>query len=208
MKNIFKFLGVAAMACSLMVACGSDDPENGTDTTPVTPTPATPTINVTFGSNSWEGSVAQLYTGYVSEYNLMYTRIFKEANSLPYVDMMGSITPGTYTAAIETATAYEGTDSAYTYEAGSNSMDLYDVQYGEQTQLQTQNGYTADWHFLNGTLTVSACDMNALTASYKLDATLYDYYSWAYALVNDVEDADTQSLVVDVKNYTFTNWSK
>lgn len=43
MKNIFKFMGVALVACSLMVACGKDE-EEPTDTTPVTP--PTPTAGV------------------------------------------------------------------------------------------------------------------------------------------------------------------
>ena len=42
MKNIFKLMGVALMACSLMVACGSDENEDPVDTTPVTP-PTHPT---------------------------------------------------------------------------------------------------------------------------------------------------------------------
>ena len=38
MKNIFKFMGVALVACSLMVACVKEEEENN-DTTPVNPTP-------------------------------------------------------------------------------------------------------------------------------------------------------------------------
>lgn len=51
MKNIFKFMGVALMACSLMVACGPKDPEENQDTTPVTP-PA-PSYSVTI---NWDGA--------------------------------------------------------------------------------------------------------------------------------------------------------
>ncbi len=51
MKNIFKLMGVALMACSLMVACGSDENEDPVDTTPVTP-PA-PTSSVTI---NWDGA--------------------------------------------------------------------------------------------------------------------------------------------------------
>ena len=42
MKNIFKFLGLAVLACGMMVACGNDTPEEGNDTTPVNPNPPAP----------------------------------------------------------------------------------------------------------------------------------------------------------------------
>lgn len=54
MKNIFKFLGIAVLACGMMVSCGKDNPEEGTDTTPVNPpTPPTPT-NLTI---KWGGTL-------------------------------------------------------------------------------------------------------------------------------------------------------
>ncbi len=50
MKNIFKMMGVALMACSLMVACGPKDEDDNVDTTPVTPPAPTSSVKVV-----WDG---------------------------------------------------------------------------------------------------------------------------------------------------------
>lgn len=209
MKNIFKFLGIAVFACGMMVSCGKENTEEGTDTTPVTPPAPTSSITVTFGSDSWEGTYALLYTGYVSDYNLIENRLFKTEGQLPYVDLVGSCIPGTYSAEITTSTQYPGTDSSYTYSNGTGSNDIYNLTVGNQTQVPASSGgYTGDWHILNANLNMKAFDLNTLTLSYELTAQMYDYYSWAYAIVNDVEDAEVRDLSVNVSNYTCENWTK
>jgi len=50
MKNIFKMMGIALMACSLMVACGNKDEDEPIDTTPVTPPAPTSSVKVV-----WDG---------------------------------------------------------------------------------------------------------------------------------------------------------
>lgn len=55
MKNIFKLMGIAVLACSMMmVSCGKD-PAEPNDTTP--DTPVTPTAGVTV---TWDGTVQTL----------------------------------------------------------------------------------------------------------------------------------------------------
>lgn len=207
MKNIFKIFGIAVLACSMMVACDNKNENEGNDTTPTTPT-NTPSIKVTFGSDSWDGTYALLYTGYLQDYNVVENRVFKTQGQLPYVDAVITVAPGTYSAAITTETQYPGTDSAYTYSTGTGSTEINNVTAGIETQIQTSNGYTGDWHILNANLKMNAFDANTLTLSYELTAQMYDYYSWAYAIVNDVEDAEVRDLSVKVNNFTCENWTK
>ncbi|MBR4739128.1 MAG: hypothetical protein IK058_03890 [Bacteroidales bacterium] len=51
MKNIFKFFGIAAIACSVMVAC-NNDPEDEPETTPA--------ITVSFDGNEWTSNEAMV----------------------------------------------------------------------------------------------------------------------------------------------------
>ncbi len=61
MKNIFKLMGIAVLACSMMmVSCGKD-PAEPTDSTP--DTPVTPTAGVTV---TWDGT--ELSLGYKDAY--------------------------------------------------------------------------------------------------------------------------------------------
>ena len=52
MKNIFKFFGVAVLACGLMVACGKEN-NDPTDSTPDTPDNPQPTYSVNI---NWDGA--------------------------------------------------------------------------------------------------------------------------------------------------------
>lgn len=207
MKKIFKLMAIAMIAVSLptFVACGDDD-EDDDDNNNNTPTAS---AKVTFGSDSWDASTGLMYTGYAQNYNLIEARLFKVENSLPYVDMMITTVPGSYSAQITTTNLdQDGNDLGYTYSQGTGSMEIYDVQYGQQTQVQTSSSYKGDWGLISATLKVDACDLNALTYSATLNAVMYDYYSWMNELVNDVEDADTENLTVSMNNYAFTNWAK
>ena len=52
MKNIFKFFGIAVLACGLMVACGKEN-NDPTDSTPDTPDNPQPTYSVNI---NWDGA--------------------------------------------------------------------------------------------------------------------------------------------------------
>ena len=210
MKNIFKFMGMALIAGSLLfVACNKDENDDNGNNNNNQNQPATPKATVTFGSATWEVGASVGTNQYVAQYGLMYERLYKVDEQLPYVDLFHTPTAGTYTTEANIATQYEGTDSAYTDVSGDTDADhVYSIEYGEQTQVQTQSGYHGDWAMLNATMTISSFDANALKASFNVTARMYDYYSWMYSLVNDVEDADVENLTIAVENFTFTAASK
>lgn len=210
MKNIFKFLGIAVLACGMMVSCGKDNPEEGTDTTPVNPQPQnTTSAKVTLGTISWDAAIAEVFTGNYDQYSLNEYYLYKTSKQeFPFIEMMMQATPGTYNA---TATLGQA-DAGYTYY-GWQSMDIYDLNYFEANvfQSQTSSGqtvYRGDWRPVSADLTVTSFDLNSLTASYNLTATMYDYASWYQDLVTNAEDADTKDLTVAVNNYVFTAVSK
>ena len=53
MKNIFKFFGIAVLACGMMVACGDKNEGDNTDTTPDTPTPAASVYTINY-QGTWQ----------------------------------------------------------------------------------------------------------------------------------------------------------
>lgn len=206
MKNIFKLFSIAAIACGMMVACGGNDEPEGPNT-PDTPS-NTPTAKVTLGSISWDAAIAEVYTANYAQYGLNEYSFYKTSKQeYPFVDLMIQATPGNYTVNAELGQA-EG----YTYYSW-NSMDIYDVNYFEANVFaqQTSSGgtvYRGDWRPVTATLNVTAFDLNSLTASYELTATMYDFASWYQDLVTNAEDADTKPFSVNVVNYVFTAISK
>jgi hypothetical protein len=193
------------MACSLtFVSCSKDKDDEGGEGGGNTQTAS---AKVTFGSNSWDATYGLMYTGYASEHSLIEGRLFQTQGQLPYVDFMTTINPGNYSAQITTTNLDQnGNDVGYTYSQGTNSMDIYNVEYANQTQVQGSSSVHGDWGLISATLKVTAADMNALTYSAELNAVMYDYYSWFNELVNNVEDADTENLTVKINNFSFTNW--
>ncbi len=208
MKNIFKFMGIALMACSLtMVSCSKDDEKsdnnggnggNGGTTTEAS-------AQVTFGSTTWDAATGTMNTDFVERYGVTINRLYKVDRQLPYVDFAITTTPGSYSAAasIQDAVDQEGNPQGYTYSAGLQSQDIAIVEYGNQTQVQTNDGYVGDWDCLNATLNLTACDLNAKTLSCTLNAEMYDFYSWMNGIVDNVEDADVENLTVTVNNFKF-----
>lgn len=204
MKNIFKFMGIALMAGALMVACNPDpDPEPEPDTTPVNPQPVTPSINVTFGTATWSAGVAQVSTANHAQYSIEEFYIAKEAQSYPFIDMLITSVPGTYTIEAEHGTQYEGTDSSYTYWAWPQSMEVYSFDYYEAQYVSVGQSYYGDWRPYRVVLNMGSFDLNTLTASFTINANMYDFYSWYYMVVNDVEEADTKDLSIVVNNFVF-----
>ncbi|MBQ8703547.1 MAG: hypothetical protein IJ524_04160 [Bacteroidales bacterium] len=222
MKNIFKFLGIALMASAMMVACGEKENTDPTDTTPTVnptpdPTPATASIDVTFGATQWStdaNSAALLYTGYISQYNVIEARVFKTAQQYPFFDYTGTITGGTYELSATTGIQNEGTDSAYVYYSWPNDASYISIFYADDnyfaysTNSQGNAIYTGDWHPVTAKVTINAFDANTLKTTFSIEATMYDYESWYYMEVNDATDADTKTFKATINDYQFTNWTK
>ncbi len=204
MKNIFKLMGIALMSCSLMVACGDKDNDSSPDNPNPNPNPnpGTSTAKVTFGGDSFDAA-----SGIIATNNGFCTlRLFQTANQLPYVEMSSTTTTGNYTA---NQRIQENTEQGYTYPAGSDSQELPDVNvaWDQQIQRQTSDGqtyYTGDWKFLTANLALTAFDLNTLTLSFNLTATLFDFAGWNNDDFTNVEDGPTKNLTVNVSNFTFT----
>lgn len=207
MKNIFKFMGIALMAGAMMVACNPDTPEPE-DTTPDTPTPQ-PTVSakVTFGSVSWDASVAEVFTGNYANFGVNEYIMFKTADSYPYCDLMISAQPGTYQHEATLGTAEQGY-TYYQWQTGQSASEmylpLYSIKYFEAQAFQGQNTITSDWLPVSANLTVTSYDATNMIATFTLTATMYDYASWYQDLVTNAEDADTRDLEVKVVSYKFT----
>lgn len=206
MKNIFKLLGIAVLACSMMVACGPDETEVPDPTPTPEPQPTTPSFKVTFDGAEWDASVVKVTDQLYSQYGLYVTRAFRTDGSLPYFEMYTSGVAGNYTLNATIGTQYPGTDSAYTYVADLGDDNFYSLGYCEAAQVGSS--YRCDWQALNGTVTITTFDFSNMKCSYNMNVTLYDYYSWAYAVVNDVEDAATKNLQVVATNFDCTAWNK
>ena len=211
MKNIFKIMGLALMASSMIVACDPKDDEP-TPTPEPDPQP-TKMAKVTFGSNSWNAEVAEILTQYYDQYGINEYVLYETEDALPFVDLFVSAIPGTYQhEATEREGSWSGGDFiAYAWDVTGQYTDMLNIEYWDSEERivtgQDQQGnttYSAGWRPVSANLTVTSFDASTLTASFKLTATMYDYYSWAKDIVVNAPDADTENLVVEVKDYVFT----
>lgn len=107
MKNIFKFMGIALMACSFtMVACSKDD-DKKTDTPDVNIDAA---IAVTFDEQVWTSDVPMEYNADHS-----YFDVYEEGEDLATMQFACGLQKGAY--------GFAGTDYYVKYWAGDIEYD-------------------------------------------------------------------------------------
>lgn len=154
MKNIFKVMGVALLACSMiMVSCKKDEnSDNGGST-------IADGINVTFDGTSWVGTVNNS-----ASYGTALQFSAKTAENFPmYDEAIMTVEPGTSTATAD-ATSGKLTDETYAW-----------VEYYQRTSLKDQNdNYYGDWWGDQVNTEITAVDLTALTASAKMNGTMFD----------------------------------
>ena len=156
-------MGIALMACSLMVACGNKDEDNN-DTTPQEEQIADG-INVTFGDATWTASVVNCK--YYESYGAIMMNAFKVESSYPYIDMaLYATEAGTYTDNYDLTLDLPGlfNDEAthaycYYYEATGLTTDQTD-SYG-------------DWWATTVTTTIKAIDLTALKMTAVSTGTMF-----------------------------------
>lgn len=210
MKNIFKMMGIALLACSMiMVSCKKDDENTSEGGGQGGQTAGT--LKVTFGNAVWTPSVSQVVTNYVAQYGLGEFLLMKESESMPMVDMMISVTPGSYTqeATLGQAEPSDEYPEGYNYYSWPQNMEIYGLDYYESTAIpyQTQSGgtgYMGDWQPKRVSLTATSFDANTLKATLNLSATMYDYYSWNADIITNASDCDEQQLNIVANDYQFT----
>ena len=191
MKNIFKFMGIALMACSLtMVSCNKDDDDTNTPDTPDTPVAGSYTLKVNNENHNW---------GYV--------------NAKAY-ESQGQWGMSAFQAAVSMSN--ENVEFPYFFtvfyagrnnQTGEDLMALCDffenAQYATELYYQTalddgNGGMMGDYQLDNITNydfgTFDATN-HTITCSYSL--VMYDYMGWQYALTAALEAA----------GYTVQDWN-
>ncbi|MBR1766304.1 MAG: hypothetical protein IJ745_04600 [Bacteroidales bacterium] len=186
-------MGVALMACSLFMACGSDSDDNDSTAT------SGNSVKVTFGDTQWTATKGLLYTG--TDGNEL--RIFQTENEMPFFGLMFNATPGSYRGE---ASLQNSSSGEYTYYSWTNE-DISNLSYAEEDYFQGGgNIYTGEWKPVTAQLTITAFDANALTASMTLVSHMYNYKMWYQDDVTNAEDAPTKDLKAEINNYQFTQW--
>ena len=163
MKNIFKFMGVALLACSMiMVSCKKDD-ENDNN--------VAEGINVTFNGNTWTGNVNNCK--YYASYPALQFAAAETAESFPMFDEV-----------IMTAETGNFNESATSGNFPQGSTHNY-VEYYDETYLTNNQGsYFGDWWALQATTNINSVDLTALTVSATMNGTMFNA---AEAFVDDEE---------------------
>ena len=197
MKNIFKFFGIAVLACGMMVAC-NPDPVEPEDTTPVTPQPTTPTVTVTFDGANYNFPV--MTGNYMSAYG---------ATAFDFFTSGGSITEGMPGCEIYTTSAAAGQNSATfdpdTYELNG---DPFVCEFYMNTYLQNQSGTPyGDWWADEAAINMTAFDLDNAKTSFTVTATMFDALN-AFVQNNNPNwvgygDATRVSMTVNASNVTF-----
>lgn len=159
MKNIFKLMGLALMACSLtFVACSKDDEENNNPND--NPTVADG-ITVTFDGDSWTGS--QNANRYYAQYGALQ---FTAATSNGNYPMFDEAIYSAETGAITEAAAENG----YLPEGSTHSW----VEYYAETTLQDGSGNNyGDWWAAQATTDIKAIDLTTLKVTAQMEGTMF-----------------------------------
>ena len=161
MKNIFKFMGLALMASSLMIACdkNNEEPETPADNTPAG-------ITVTFNGASWTPADATIAAGTTQ-------------SGINYIlsDLYGS-TSEDFPEAYVVTTQREVGSVTNTYTEDNMSLGQSGVvtcEYYNETALVNQSSgvYYGDWWAEEVTCDVKAIDMTNMKLSYILNANMF-----------------------------------
>lgn len=224
MKNIFKFLGIAVLACGMMVSCGKDDPEEGTDTTPVNPQPQPQqnVIAVTWGGEAQTIGVTDAYM--YSSTNTTY--ILNAAKGLQNDSYEFPI----YRWGLDLDTNPEygcALTAQYTYGQYGNGNGLWPTDVVETSYYQSQNsqnmGIVGDWQLNRYTTQedyqMPAAEFDATTRTLSCAITvemfsytdLYDYIMGLADPNNATEEdymtgitnAEKKRLELSLTNYVF-----
>jgi len=164
MKNIFKLMGIAVLACGMMVACGNKDNEeennnnnnnNGNNQEQQDPDG----VSVEFNGTTWTAN--QYQNGYYANYGVIDFYAAKtSSDEFPQFDnAIYSDEVGTY---------HDETD----YNFGDENTHAY-VEYYEETRLSDGTYYYGDWWACDATTEIKAIDLNALTVTAKMHGTMY-----------------------------------
>lgn len=189
MKNIFKFMGIALMACSLTVACGDKDNESDDPQNPINPeNPIADGVSVTFNGESWTPGDIQTVNHAGQNGTLLIADYFATADSyFPGFEMY------TYQQAVGSETSTAASTGALSSQSGPVICEYY-----QEMILRDQNGSAyGDWWAKSITCNIAAFDLSAMKTSFTVAAEMF---SAADAFVDQFQDADGNA--TDNPNYT------
>lgn len=206
MKNIFKFLGIAVLACGMMVSCGKDNPEEGTDTTPVTPpTPTYGDFTVTFDGNSWAAGATKFidFTSENDPYITVYAyKTAADVNASQASDVyimgwldavVGNFTYNDFASYIKYYDPTNPFSPTETVTIGQNTFEAgsYYWRYNPVTESFTE--------------TITALDLNERTMTATFSENIFDVEN--YIANNGQSYGDLYVLSGNLANYHWAAWT-
>lgn len=207
MKNIFKFFGIAVLACGMMVACG-EDPVEPNDTTPTDnpqPHPQTPKFTVSFNGSTWDAA-ASLFShtnqgANTLDENWLILYGFKNADDA--TALLGGSNPtqpyvsGTMMTIVGSYTNQTSGGDAVTY---TDPTDIY--AYGGDDQNPAGNYLR--WNAIKSTFVenITAIDLTARTMSATFSCDHFDLEQ--YEANGGTSYGTTVTLNGTLENYGWT----
>lgn len=153
MKNIFKVMGVALLACSMvMVSCKKDDDKESSN--------IPDGIKVTFNGTTWNGNINNCASyGTALQFSAAETE-----GDFPVYDE-----------AIKTTEVGTNHATANTTNGGLDNQTYAWVEYYQRTSLVDGNdNHYGDWWGAEVNTEITAIDLTALTVSAKMNGTMFD----------------------------------
>ena len=182
MKNIFKLMGLALIAGSMMfVACNNDENDNNNTNNP-TPEPAS-VINVQFGETTW--SPAQVEGELYADDDYLDIALYADTNDATKPMCSGELGL--------TVMTYDDTVCSFGY--AMNQSDF--VPYGQYMYY----GWVTNTAF-DGSLTVSAIDLNKKTISATGTYQLMSFSDYLQYVQQQMAADDVRTAML---NLTFEN---
>lgn len=203
MKNIFKFMGIALIATSLMVACDKDNNET-TDTTGTQEETIPDGFKVTFDGTEWTPTSSTVTVS--EQYGATLFDLYVEGESnLPEVyGLSYQYGVGSTTSTAPSTGNYAG------YLAGDENNAFYKFDYYDATYLYSVSSttgnttYYGDWWGKEVTFDIKAFDATALTMTATIDATVFDALAVFVDQSVDYDNADTKTVAITMGNVAIT----
>lgn len=163
MKNIFKLMGIALLASSMiLVSCKKDEENNENNNNNNEPT-VTNGIKVTFGDVNW--TAADILGEEYASYGLLSIGAFKD-----YESSVAPFVQGYLPNAVRSATHGQGDYYYFFYYENDNDVTIDD----DGSLSGTAGAELPNWQPRQGFAeNVTAIDMNAMTISATAEGTLF-----------------------------------
>ena len=204
MKNIFKLLGIAVLACGMMVACGGDEPEPTPDTIPVVP--PTPQVNHDIDI-TWDGAAQTL--GYKNV--IVDNSAFQGATVYEFEAAAGLANDEyVFPAFLVPFVNAEGIgfDHATGFSAGGTNLNAYlPTEAYIDGGVELNGEVSGDWQLASmPTSNGVSFDATAMTITANMAFVMYDYTEFAEYYVEIVAQYSNGELTQDEAEAALNSW--